>query len=335
MTHPLSRTEFRSKADQRFILNNETYKLGGKLGDGAVGVVRKATSSDGVEFAVKFLAPDPKYIEPTHFDDVAERFRHEGLRGARLEHPTLVRIHAYAENKNGEIFLSGGPHNPFLVMERVRGRTLENEIRSTHHNEQGNFDITRNRLFIALQLADALNYLHKKKIVHRDVKPANIFLSTNQSRNRLPYVRLGDFGVVKWGDFHQSLATGTLTVTGQQGLGTLKYMSPEQAMRPKDVTTKSDVFSFGITLHEIFTGEILASPHHVFHIMNARLQRGNTYSRYRELGLEVGQFDYLAGKLLECFLRGIKGRPTIEHLMGCLSALYTELYNKEWQSECD
>ena len=83
-------------------------------------------------------------------------------------------------------------------------------------------------------------------------------------------IKLGDFGIVKWGDFHAALATGTLTTTHQQGLGTLKYMSPEQAIKPRDVTARSDIFSLGITLYEVFTGSILASPHHVFQLMNAR-----------------------------------------------------------------
>jgi len=85
---------------------------------------------------------------------------------------------------------------------------------------------------------------------------------------------------MKWGDFHASVSTGLLTVTTQKGLGTLKYMSPEAAVRPKDVTVRADVYSFGVTLFELFTAQILASAHHVFEIMNARLSHGTTQCRY-------------------------------------------------------
>jgi serine/threonine protein kinase len=104
--------------------------LGGKLGDGAAALVRRAQKiGDHREFAIKFLAPDPKYINEAVFDDVAARFRREGERSQKLSHGSLVQIHAYEENKNGNAFGSGGPKNPFIVMEEVKGNTLENYIR--------------------------------------------------------------------------------------------------------------------------------------------------------------------------------------------------------------
>jgi serine/threonine protein kinase len=137
-------------------------------------------------------------------------------------------------------------------------------------------------LSIAACIAQSLQYLHQKKLVHRDVKPANIFIPDRSAMGLQPRAKLGDFGIMKWGDFQASISTGTLTVTSQQGLGTLKYMSPEQAMAPREVTVRSDIYSFGITLFELFTGQILASPHHVFEILNARLERihGKSDDRY-------------------------------------------------------
>lgn len=309
------------------------YTLEGKLGDGAVGVVRKATSHDGRAVAIKFLAPDPKYIETAAFDDVAERFSREGIRGSRLNHRGLVKILAYSDNAGGVCFDGATPANPFLVMDRVKGRTLESEIRATEESRSGVFDITRDRLFIAVQLAHAIRYLHNKKMVHRDVKPANIFIERGELRHGLPRVRLGDFGIVKWGDFHKSLATGTLTTTHQQGLGTLKYMSPEQAIRPRDVTVKSDIFSLGVTLYELFTGAILGSPHHVFQIMTARLGRGGTGARFLELGHEIMGMEPICETLLDCFLRGAKGRPKITDFCGRLSRLYSDSFDTEWQDD--
>jgi len=331
--HHLARPNFRSKNRQRCKLAGVTYTLGGRLGDGAVGIVRKATTDSGTDVAIKFLAPDPKYIEPSSFDDVAERFRHEGLRGARLEHRHLVKILGYADNTDGENFITNGPSNPFLVMERVPGRTLESQIRATDPAQRGHFDMSRDRLFIAIQLADALSYIHKKRLVHRDIKPANVFISRKVLRNGLSRVKLGDFGVVKWGDFYQAMATGVLTMTHQQGLGTLKYMSPEQAIRPKAVTNKSDAFSFVVTLYELITGEVLASPHHVFQIMTARLMRGKVFAKFYELGHDITGYEYVCEKLLDCFLRGVSGRPRIADLLGCLSALYARQYDVDWKDE--
>jgi serine/threonine-protein kinase len=297
--------------------------------------VRRATRSiDNTTVAIKFLAPDPKYIEEAKFDDVAARFHHEGQRGAKLDHPRLVKILEYVENEGGASFEGEGPKNPFIIMEFMSGRTLESEIKATDTSKVGQLEINRERLFLAIQLVDAVKYVHSHRLVHRDIKPANIFLSGRTRHSNLPRLKLGDFGVVKWGDFHQALATGTLTTTGQQGLGTLKYMSPEQAIRPKEVTPKSDVFSLGITLYELFTGQILVSPHHVYQLMTARLSRGQTFTRFMELGHKIdGGFDHFFSQLLDCFLRGIDGRPKADDLLGCLASIISRDYDIDWRVE--
>src|SRR5438046_1059611 len=118
----LERERCSPEVGQRFKAGSTEFVLQGRLGDGAVGLVRKAVrASDGTAVAVKFLAPDPKYIEPDNFEDVAERLRREGQRGASLRHENLVTIHAYVENDEGEAFTNREVRNPFLVMELVRG----------------------------------------------------------------------------------------------------------------------------------------------------------------------------------------------------------------------
>ena len=330
MPHPLARSNLKIKAGLKFQFDGTDYKLGGKLGDGAVGIVRKATADNGKEVAIKFLAPDPKYIDPEFFDDVAGRFIAEGKRGSKLEHPGLVDIYGYSANENGGDFASGNPSNPYLMMERVKGKTLESIIRDS----DAEFDFTRERLYIALQITDAITYIHQKRMVHRDIKPANIFVSGHTKKHNLPKIKIGDFGIVKWGDFHRHLATGAMTVTNQKGLGTMKYMSPEQATDPKRISIKSDVFSVGITFYELFTGDILASAHHVFQLMSTRMTRGTTNARFMSLGHKlVGDEDAFCEKLLDCFLRGISSRPKIVQLHGCLSALYSLLFDTDWRTE--
>jgi len=271
---------------------------------------------------VKFLAPDPKYIEAAVFDDVAARFKREGERGPKLNHPSLIKVHTYCDNVDGIAFSMAGygasVTNPFLIMELVEGRTLESYIRNLSLAQRGRFAVTTEGISIALQIAQALEYLHTRGLVHRDVKPGNIFL-TDPRGDRHPSARLGDFGIVKWGDFQASLTTGVLTATNQEGLGTLKYMSPEQAVRPREVTVRSDIYSLGITLFELFTGQILASPHHVFEVMNARLLRGTTTSRMASMGYSVVDNDFgIAELILDMHLRGPEGRPAISRLRGRL-----------------
>lgn len=313
-----------------FSIGSERYRLGGKLGDGATGVVRRAAKIDGSgPLAVKFLAPDPKYIDVEAFDDVASRFRREGQRGAGLDHPNLVQVHAHVENPDGSAFsCEGAPKNPFLLLEYVGGGSLESSIRRNHPGLRNQFLITQERLGFAIQIARALEHLHRRRIVHRDVKPGNIFLAKAKQGDTAPrMVKVGDFGVVKWGDFHAAVATGSLTVTSQRGLGTQKYMSPEQALIPKRVSVRSDMFSLGITLFELFTGQILPGAHHVFAIMSARLTKGNAASRLADLGLKLNLGDEeIAEMILDMHLRGAESRPAIDRVRGRLEHAYGERF---------
>ena len=335
--HPLSRSLCNPGVGQKFSASGSEYVLGGKLGDGAAGIVRRAYRvQDDAEFAVKFLAPDPKYIDEAVFDDVATRFRREGQRGLQLRHEGLVTIHAFEENRKGEAFVGGGPKNPFIVMEIVKGRTLEDLIRRderhrTDRKEPRLFLLTPERLSIAAHVAEALKYLHPKGLVHRDVKPANIFLPAATGSRRQPNAKLGDFGIMKWGDYQASVSSGTLTMTNQRGLGTLKYMSPEQALTPKDVTVRSDIYSLGITLFELFTGQILPSPHHVFEVFNARLLRGTTAGRFIALGYNLSDSDLsIAELILDMHLRGASGRPPIDRVVGRLQHEWERRTGHNW-----
>ncbi len=311
--HRLVRYKCHPSTGQRFTAAGRHYEFMGAIGNGAAGLVRKAKNlKDGKTVAVKILAPDPKYIDVAVFDDVEQRFKREGMRGPQLRDANLIEIIAYESNEDGCRFEKREVKNPFIVMEYIRGGTLESLIRKlgSHASEttHASAHITKQTISVASGIANALRYLHDRKVVHRDVKPANIFLSETTPGIIPSFVKLGDFGVMKWGDFLATAASGTLTVTAQQGLGTLKYMSPEQAVRPKEVNVRSDMFSLGITLYELFTGHILPSPHHVFEIMSARTSRDSVMGKLLKLGVYISFDD--AGffeLILDMFLTSPKG----------------------------
>lgn len=253
------RDKLDASTGQIFVSGKREYRLGGEIGNGAIGIVRRAVDTQTrEEVAVKFLAPEPKYIDLSSFEDIHIRFKREGSRGSALSQDHLVKVISYEENDNGVNFLeNNGPCNPFIIMECIRGTTLENFLKKRVNNGIGpSINVAPQTLYIAYSVVSALHYLHKRKLVHRDIKPANIFLTRVREDTIPTEVKLGDFGIVKWGDFKASISSGTLTATGQVNLGTLKYMSPEQALNPRDVDVRSDMYSLGITLFELFTNQI-------------------------------------------------------------------------------
>lgn len=215
--HRLARNKCHPRVGQRFTASGKSYEFLGSLGDGAVGLVRKARNLEtGRVVAIKVLAPDPKYIDEAAFDDVEQRFGREGNRGAHLRDENLVEIISYEDNPKGSCFAGGGVENPFIVMEFVGGRTLESLIRRIGSSSvPGATHVTEQTLFIASRISRALRYLHERKVVHRDVKPTNVFLSAATVGSVPSQVKLGDFGVTKWGDFLATAASGALTVTRQ------------------------------------------------------------------------------------------------------------------------
>jgi len=336
MSIELSRDFCHPETGQRFVVNGEEYFLGDELGNGAIGVVREARRTrDRALRAIKFLAPEPKYFEEGAFEDISRRFKREGERGSKLQYPHLITIYDYCANDEGLCFDTGKPKNPFILMERVRGGTLENYIRIRSAELKKIFAVTRFKLNIAIQVTNALSELHKKKLVHRDVKPANIFIDESDSKEKIPIVKLGDFGIVKWGDFQRSLTSGTLTVTNQKGLGTMKYMPLEQASSPGDVDIRSDIYSLGITFYELFTEQILPTLHHVYQVANARLTRGTSLSRFYALGYTIKPEDEVIAELiLEMHLKP-SGRPKIDKVRGILENIYENRYGTGWEDDVD
>jgi len=196
------------------------YKILEKLGEGGMGVVYKAEDAKlKREVAIKFL---PRQIVAN--DEERERFKIEAQATAALNHPNIATIHAIEEVDD----------EMFIVMEYIKGQELKRKI------DASALKVTE-ILNIAMQIAEGLQAAHKKGIIHRDIKSANIMLTEND------HVKIMDFGLAK--------LVGHFGVTKDSTtLGTVAYMAPEQA-QSDEIDHRTDIWSFGIVLYEMLTGK--------------------------------------------------------------------------------
>ena len=207
------------------------YRLGARLGEGGMGDVFQATERLDRTVAIKLLR-DRAVSDPA----VRERFQREARAASALNHPHICTVHDVGE-ANGQ---------PYLVMERLDGETLRERLL------RGRLPLTE-LLDLAVQVADALDAAHAHGIVHRDIKPTNIFIT------RRGQAKVLDFGLAKALKLEASderadtaTAAASLTELGV-AMGTAAYMSPEQA-RGEPLDARSDLFSYGVVLYEMATG---------------------------------------------------------------------------------
>jgi eukaryotic-like serine/threonine-protein kinase len=210
------------------------YEVERLLGDGGMGAVYRARHVMlNQPVAVKLL-----HAEFSRRGDMLERFLREARAAAAIGNPHIIRVHDCDVTPDGR---------PFLVMELLEGEGLEALLRRERR-------LTPQRVVaLAQQMLDGLGAAHAAGIIHRDMKPANVFVRKTPDPAMPEFVTVLDFGISKMAD-----PTGSnqhITQTGAV-IGTPIYMAPEQIMNPKDLDRRADIYATGVMIYEMLSGRL-------------------------------------------------------------------------------
>ena len=215
-----------------------SYKITEKIGEGGMGAVFKGIDVMlDREVAIKMLRP-----ELARQAQLAERFRSEAVTLAKLNHPNIATLYSFLRQND----------DFFMVMEYVRGETLEQIMRS---RGPMNCDTAITLFCHALE---GMEHAHAMGIIHRDIKPANIMLTERGS------IKVMDFGIAR------VLGTDRMTRAGHL-VGTIEYMPPEQ-VRGGETDARSDIYSLGILLYEMLTGRVPFTSPSEYELMRSQVE---------------------------------------------------------------
>ncbi len=270
----------------------------GTLGQGGMGVVFDVVKASLIEGAMKVLRPPFAKLP-----EFASRFLGEVEVTARLQHPNIVQLLDFDRLKDG---------TPFMVMERLRGRTLRTALRETR--QRGKLWTAANTYAVAAQVAEGLYraHSHVPSIVHRDIKPDNLYLHRTAS-NFESVVKVMDFGVA--------------AVVGEcdgRGIGTVRYMAPEQVAGDA-VTPQTDQYALALVVYEMLTGRL---PWDV----NLGDASALADARLRVAPIPASRFcAWLPSSMDAALLKALAKAPAERH--GTLHGLIFELRDLQWISE--
>jgi serine/threonine-protein kinase len=215
-----------------------SYRIEQKIGEGGMGAVYRGRDLMlEREVAIKALRP-----ELARQPELVARFRTEAVTLAKLNHSNIAMLYNFV--RHGDDF--------FMMMEFVRGRTLEEVLR-----QEGALKVER-AVQLFCQALDGIAHAHSLGVVHRDIKPANVMLTSGGE------VKAMDFGIAR------VLGTARQTKTGRL-LGTLEYMPPEQ-MRGQETDARADIYSLGILLYEMLTGRVPFQCDSDYELMRAQVE---------------------------------------------------------------
>ncbi len=254
------------------------YRVDSILGVGGMGVVVEATHLELLEpRAIKLMLP-----EALENSESVERFLREARASSRLKSEYVARVHDVGKLDSGV---------PYMVMEHLHGSDLRHLIK-----ERGRLPAPE-AIHYALQACEALAEAHSMGIIHRDLKPANLFLT--QRNDGTPCIKVLDFGISK------VLGSADLEMTKTQAvLGSPSYMSPEQMRSARTVDARTDIWSLGVILYRLITGELPFRADSITELVTKVLQ--NAPRRPSTIVPEIPK--ELDEVLLRCFERDLTRR---------------------------
>ncbi|MBS2016519.1 MAG: serine/threonine protein kinase [Deltaproteobacteria bacterium] len=266
------------------------YKIGKKIGSGGIGVVYAAEHNTlGHEVAVKVL----RGAAARDGGEIA-RLRREAYIQVHIDHPNVARVHDLDQMPDGSMY---------VVMERLHGRSLADKLSREHVIAPG-FAIP-----VFIGVCRALAAAHKKQVVHRDLKPGNIFLCEDGAPKVL------DFGMSK-------LTTAESLTQAGYTLGTPEYMAPEQCIGA-NVVPQTDIYAFGVLMYEALTGELPIVAQSRRELLDLHQRQVPVPMRQRRPDLEIPEALDLV--VMKCLKKRINDRPkSAEELESMLAAIPLE-----------